>query len=468
MARPALLVLFVIVLPRHCWLVGRTEASELNSAFPRIEGMATPLHCKQLARGQFETAHADLQTLAQARLEAARIIYETEFQEFLRGRGTLAFLLDSLRRLLDAERAVHSGNADRRAALESYYEHARWIEQVNKERYEVGRIWIPDYLGSTYVRLEAEGWLAESRAKPTNGRAAAAPLARNAGADALQAKDLAKAKFLSRAGGDELKRAKVRTARTIYAAREKEFMFGRGIQDFLLEAARRLLEAEQASSPREADHLSALEKYWEQARQNEAVNRQRFVDGRIPMKEYAESRYSRVEAEIRLARARGLDQKPHAGLPSVPEAEADPFWEAKELAKAKFQASNPDLKELALAKLQAAEISYGSRLREFLAGRGAMHFLLAAARRVLESFGDVHPDNKDRLAALHEYWKHIVQIEMVTKQRFEEGRVSLRDYQMPRYARLEAEIQLARPRARKEQPPTAPDPTVRTRSSPNQ
>jgi outer membrane protein TolC len=108
---------------------------------------------------------ANLTDLAKAKLEAARGEYEARFIQFVAGRGTLDFLLDTSRRLLDSERAVTTKEADLVAAFERHWIVTKQIEEVNKSRYDAGRISIEDLLQSTYFRLQAEIWLVEAREK---------------------------------------------------------------------------------------------------------------------------------------------------------------------------------------------------------------------------------------------------------------------------------------------------------------
>ena len=48
----------------------------------------------------------------------------------------------------------------------------------------------------------------------------------------------------------------------------------------------------------------ALERHWQRIRQVEVVNKTRYEAGRIPIQDYAESQYYRLEAELWLVEAR--------------------------------------------------------------------------------------------------------------------------------------------------------------------
>jgi hypothetical protein len=87
--------------------------------------------------------------MAEQELEARR-------KEFLTGRGTLDYLLESARRRLTAELAL---DADPAAAWERLWTQLYEIETVNRRRYEDGSIPIQDYALARYHQLDAAiGW----------------------------------------------------------------------------------------------------------------------------------------------------------------------------------------------------------------------------------------------------------------------------------------------------------------------
>ena len=81
-------------------------------------------------------------------------------------------------------------------------------------------------------------------------------------------------------------------------------MAGRGTLSFFLSSSERLLEAERALSDKKADQVVAIESHWKRMRQIEKVNEERFDAGRIPIQDVLQSRFYRLQAEIRLERAR--------------------------------------------------------------------------------------------------------------------------------------------------------------------
>jgi hypothetical protein len=87
-------------------------------------------------------------------------------------------------------------------------------------------------------------------------------------------------------------------------ARWREFMAGRGTLAFFIGSSERLLAAESDLSDQQTDHVAALEHHWRRMREVEKVNNERFNDGRIAIQDVLESRFYRLQAEIRLERAR--------------------------------------------------------------------------------------------------------------------------------------------------------------------
>jgi hypothetical protein len=126
-----------------------------------------PLNAKASAKAKLALRSVRIEDLAKAKLDVARGVYEARYKEFLAGKGTLDFLFDASVRLLESERAATSKEADLEAAFERHWIFTKQAEEMNKLRYDAGRIPIQDYLESKYFRLQAEIWLVEARDKNT-------------------------------------------------------------------------------------------------------------------------------------------------------------------------------------------------------------------------------------------------------------------------------------------------------------
>lgn len=105
-------------------------------------------------------------------------------------------------------------------------------------------------------------------------------------------------------GGEKLKsllQERWKTAGEEYFARNQEFLAGRGTQEFLYQAARRLLAAEQELPDK--SRVTILANHLKRMAAIEKVNKERFEAGRIAVQDYRAAQYWRLEAEIWLERA---------------------------------------------------------------------------------------------------------------------------------------------------------------------
>jgi hypothetical protein len=108
---------------------------------------------------------AKLKELAQTKRDTAAQEFDARMKLFLAGRGTLDFLLQSARRLLDSELALADNQADRCTQYRAHWERMKEIEQTMQERFDAGRVPIEDVLSPRYWRLDAEIWLTEAQGK---------------------------------------------------------------------------------------------------------------------------------------------------------------------------------------------------------------------------------------------------------------------------------------------------------------
>src|SRR5262249_25367116 len=95
--------------------------------------------------------------------EAAKLELDSRTKEFMAGRGTLDITMGASKRLLEAERESSPKRADQIAACEAHLNRMKEIENVNRQRFNAGRIGIQDLAESTYYRIEAEIWLERAK-----------------------------------------------------------------------------------------------------------------------------------------------------------------------------------------------------------------------------------------------------------------------------------------------------------------
>jgi hypothetical protein len=287
------------------------QAGKANEHAFRPVGFALPAYSEMslqsLAKAKAALASADLPALTRSMAEAARGAYEARWREFLTGRGTLDILLEASVHWLDSERAVYGDKADPVAFAERRVVLMALIDAENRERHAHGRIPIQDYLQAHFYLLDAElELLAAKTAGPSQPGSASrvGPRAPHFLTD-FDLKQAAKVlREATHANRRELIRARSESARGEWAARRQEFLAGRGTLDIALHASLRRLYADLARSDGPQERVAAFEANWVFMKEAEEVNRSRSDAGRIPTKEYLETRYYRLEAEQWLAEAR--------------------------------------------------------------------------------------------------------------------------------------------------------------------
>ena len=107
-------------------------------------------------------------------------------------------------------------------------------------------------------------------------------------------------------GINELKKAKVQTARDALHALDEQIKAGRqtASDDIVTIWSKRLLEAELALCERKADRLAAHERHLKYMKQYENLVTEKYTTGSGSILSVAEARYGRLEAELWLAEAR--------------------------------------------------------------------------------------------------------------------------------------------------------------------
>src|SRR5262249_52986451 len=101
---------------------------------------------------------------------------------------------------------------------------------------------------------------------------------------------------------------KLAAIREAWGSRFGEFMAGRGSLSSVLEDLRGWLDSERRWLDSEAalgnvKPTAALERHWVLTYLIDTVNKARYEAGRIPIQDYLQSRYARLEAEIWLIEA---------------------------------------------------------------------------------------------------------------------------------------------------------------------
>jgi hypothetical protein len=159
-----LMFVFVVALLPAIFLWGRSQAESRRDA-DEIEFPPDPLAAKALAKARFELSQAKEQDLAKAKLAAALEGCHSRFKQFIAGRGTMDFTIDSAKRLLAAELELADTPAAVLAAHERHWAILFEMDLIAKARFEAGRIDITDYSETQYYRLDAELQIVRLKAK---------------------------------------------------------------------------------------------------------------------------------------------------------------------------------------------------------------------------------------------------------------------------------------------------------------
>jgi hypothetical protein len=395
-----------------------------------------------------------LHALLVARADAIGKAYQARHDQFLVGRGTLNFYLSTAQRLRDAELAL-AANADERLAILDQFWLELWsCERIERKRFTQGRVAVQDCAEATSRRLEAEIALVDALAGRPDAAAAGvrrAPGSRfseqtRANADQTSDRDLTHARSMFPAADPKLLRGSMLEAdKEAFVAFEKEFLAGRGTLPFQTAAVIRLRDTELASSQTAFDRFAALEACWMTLRQNEAVTQARFVAGTVPALDVMDVRYARLATE----------QPLHDVRQSAPENEPWPSvcgWrreiimgatlKIKDLVHDEVDSMLTSSQERAKTMLHCAQEAWDARQKGFQDRRGALWFLLDAARRRSDAQLALAPKPAERMDSLKQYLRELEDIEEVLEQRYQGNFVQIEDVMDARWARLDLEVRM--------------------------
>jgi hypothetical protein len=239
-------------------------------------------------------------------LQADMDSFVSREKEFFAGRGTLPFVTDTVIRLRDTQLASSKTRADRFAAWEACWMALHQNEAVCLQRFAAGLIPVEDAMEARYARLAAERPLHDAWRTSRPSHPAVPFWLGDAilGGTPLSDKDLMRNEVeRMQASPEERAKAILVCAQNDWDARRQEFRKGRGFQWFLLDAARRRIDAGLALATRPAERLDCLKQYRQDLEDIEAVNQRRYDEKLIQIQDLMDAKYARLEAEIRLAEA---------------------------------------------------------------------------------------------------------------------------------------------------------------------
>jgi len=108
-------------------------------------------------------------------------------------------------------------------------------------------------------------------------------------------------------GDDELRRLLIDRYNAVVSemqARYREFLAGRSAIDAFVDVAKRLVESGLEVYEKPAEQITLLEQFLELAKEAERIQKERLDANRIGVQDYEYNRYLRLDAEIKLLRAK--------------------------------------------------------------------------------------------------------------------------------------------------------------------
>jgi hypothetical protein len=261
-----------------------------------------PFPVKQLARAKFEASTRTPEDLARERVATIRSEMAAWCDQYSRERWHAAeeFLPALSRRLLMAERALHPNAADQVIFFERHRQQARLGEAFQARRGKDFDKW------PTFLRLEADLWLLQVRAK-TGQKAplgCGEPTELACSDPELRRRLIRFQREMISADPRKLAREKAEAAQTETDYWFRVLLSGHlGRADGLFSAARMRLDAEFALAESPEAERVALERHWALMREIEIIQQGRFDSRNLSIDDLKQSRYHRLEAELWLVQA---------------------------------------------------------------------------------------------------------------------------------------------------------------------
>jgi hypothetical protein len=120
------------------------------------------------------------------------------------------------------------------------------------------------------------------------------------------------------------------------------------------------------------------------------------------------------------------------------------WFDERDAARAMFDVSRASVKELNLARLEAARGWYGARIEELLAGKVTLDVLLESAQKLMEAEASLAVNPAERIAVLEKHWRRLLGIVHAQEVRFQSNKASLTELSQARVSRLSGQIEWLR------------------------
>ncbi len=237
---------------------------------------------EELLRNRRATERANLIEIYKSLQQARKTEWDARWKQYLAGRGTLDFLLQSSSELLSSELNLAENPEDRQTAYKAHVARTYEVLKINKLRFEAGKVATQDLAQATGEYESARARLLTSMGKDPSTNPSPNP---------------------STEKMNQLRTELLDAANQEWEARWEEYQAGRGIQTNLLASSRRLREAELKNAKNRGNESTAYRTHVERLIHIEKIAKERFDAGKITTQDFLEPRCARIEAELEYEQA---------------------------------------------------------------------------------------------------------------------------------------------------------------------
>jgi hypothetical protein len=365
--------------------------------------------------------------LLHERVDALRAEQNGRLDEFYAGRGQLTLLLQSTRALREAKFQLADTTVERADIADSTHNFLQHIERESRERFQAGRLPLPEMAQITTARLEAQITLMQRLALVTKDEWERSKWETLRDLD-VDKEDLWQVYHRKATDGEEQGRQLKEYMQALHSEKEAR---ARTLQKSPLEIenAFRLLDVVRALKEEELrvkdvphpQRVTVLEHWWRTVRDVEQVYERQRQTGGIGPVDLAPITAARLEAEIELSQAR--DDRSDAGET------------ASRLAA------------LGRDRLRVLREQKETGLKELFAGQGSLSLLLHALKGVEEAELQQSTDPERQVVILNQAVETWRLVERVQKARYDAGRIPIQAMAGAKAGRAEAELRLLAARA---------------------
>jgi hypothetical protein len=232
--------------------------------------------------------------LSKQLVDAGQVQCDTRMDEYNAGKTSVDFVLNASRELLKAEvrLAAKKNDGSIIAAHQAHVQRMQQLERISQAKYEAGQVAITGYAQVTYARIEAEIWLEEARrsAPPIDNKAKKGNLA-----------GMAQSTKPATEGDKQLV---VQAARQRFEACWAEYLAGKTIVEFVLNAANDLLKTELDAADNKGAKIAVYEAHFQKTEELLMVATAKYEGGQISLPRYSQIRGQLDNFRTQLMQAR--------------------------------------------------------------------------------------------------------------------------------------------------------------------